>query len=108
MDRRVMLWIAAVLALGIPLTLLTISIKDDPMPSQDLSVLDSISGWDVPGLAGFFSFVSFLTDARQALIIGALGVVFLWLIGMSRAAFAFAIVGAIVGVVAVLGDFTLG
>ena len=107
-DRRLLLWLAAALFLGTTLTLLTISIKDDPFPSQDLSVLDSISGWDVPALAGFFSFVSFLTNAQQALIIGALAVAFLWLIGMNRAAFAFAIVGAIIGVVAILGDFTLG
>ena len=53
-DRRVMLWIAAVVALMTPLTLLTISINNNPFPSQDLSVLDSISGWDVAGLAGFF------------------------------------------------------
>ena len=107
LDRRVTLSIAAVVALGIPLTLLTISIKDDPFPSQDLSVLDSISGWDVPGLAGFFNFVSF-TTGKVAIILGALAVAFLWLIGMNRAAFAFAIVGAIIGVVSIIGDLALG
>ena len=107
MDRRVMLWIAAVVALGIPLTLLTISIENNPFPSQDLSILDSISGWDVPGLAAFFTFVSIVTG-KVALILGALAVAFLWLIGMNRAAFSFAIVGAIIGAVSILGDATLG
>ncbi len=107
MDRRVLLWIAAVVALAVPLTLLTVSIKDNPFPSQDVSVLDSISGWDVPGLAGFFTLVSTLTG-KTALLLGVLAVAFLWLIGMNRAAFSFAIVGAIIGVVSILGDATLG
>jgi hypothetical protein len=107
-DRRVLLWAATAVVLGVLLTLLTVSIKNNPFPAQDLNVRDSIRGWDVPGLAGFFDFVSFLTAGRQAFVIGIASVGFLWLIGMSRAALAFGIVGIIIGVVAVLGDFTLG
>jgi undecaprenyl-diphosphatase len=107
-DRRVLLWAATAVVLGVLLTLLTVSIKNNPFPAQDLNVRDSILGWDVPGLVGFFDFVSFLTAGRQAFVIGIASVGFLWLIGMSRAALAFGIVGIIIGVVAVLGDFTLG
>lgn len=42
------------------------------------------------------------------MLIGAMGIVFLWLLGQTKAAVAFFIVGAIVGVVAFLGDYTLG
>ena len=107
-DRRVMLWIAAVVALGLPLILLTVSLENTPFPSQDQSVLDSISGWDVAGLAGFFTFTSFLTDGTTTLIIGVLAVVFLWLVGMNRAAFYFGVLGVIIAVVTTLGDFTIG
>ena len=103
-----LLWATAAVALGVLLTLLTVSIKNDPLPGQDVSVRDSIRGWDVAGLAGFFDFVSFVTAGRQAFVIGAASVGFLWLIGMSRAAFAFGVVGIIIAVVAVLGDYTLG
>ncbi len=107
-DRRILTWAAVAVALGVLLTLLTVSIKNDPLPSQDVSVRDSIRGWDVVGLSGFFDFVSFLTAGRQAFVIGAASVGFLWLIGMQRAAVTFGIVGIIIGVVAVLGDYTLG
>ena len=103
-----MLWIAAVLALGIPLILLTVSLDATPFPSQDQSVLDSINGWDVSGLAGFFTFVSFITNGTTTLIIGVLAVASLWLIGMNRAAFYFGVLGVIIAVVTTLGDFTLG
>ena len=50
-----LLWLAAVGALTVPLVLLSIAIKNNPFPSQDLTVMAWLAEWDVPGLAGFRS-----------------------------------------------------
>ena len=105
---RLLLWLVAVGMLTSLLVLLTIAIKDGPVPSQDRSVLDWVVGRDVPLLAGFMNGISGLTSNFPAMGMGVAGILFLWLIGLPRAALAFAVVGGIVGVVAFVGDLTLG
>ena len=105
---RSLLWLAALGILTTLLTLLSIAIKDNPIPSQDLTVLNWVTDWDLPGLRGFMETVSFLTNNWPAMLLGLAGISFLWLLGLSREAKAFAVVGGIVGAVAFLGDFTLG
>jgi len=100
-------WLATFGALTTLVTLLSIAIKNDPLPSQDVTVLNNVSGWDVWGLTAALGAVSFLTNNFPALILGIGAVGFLWLLGLNREAFAFAIIGGIVGAVAFLGDFTL-
>lgn len=103
------LWVTGVAAAMAALTVLTLSVESEPYPSQDLSVIEAIQGWDAPGLRGFFEFVSYLAnDNWPAMLIGATGVLFLWLLGQTKAAVAFLVVGAVVAVVAFLGDYTLG
>ena len=70
--------------------------------------MDWIAGWDLPGLTGFFEVVSFLTNNWPAMVLGLAGIAFLWLLGMTRQAVAFAFIGGIVFAAATLGDFTLG
>ncbi|MCZ6614227.1 MAG: phosphatase PAP2 family protein [Chloroflexi bacterium] len=52
--------------------------------------------------------VSFLTNNWPGMILGLMGVGFLWLVGLTREAKSFAVIGGIVGFVAFFGDFTLG
>ena len=105
---RVVLWLAAVGVLATLLALLTKVVMNDHTPAQDIAVMDWVVGWDLPGLHGLFTAVSFLTSGGAGLVYGPAGIVLLFLLGKSRAALAFAVVGVIVGIVAVLGDYTLG
>ena len=102
LNKRSLLWLAAVGILATLLALLTIAIKDNPTPSQDQSVLDSVAGWDLRGLTTFFDVVSFATGAWAGIIYGALGIGFLLLMGKTRAAVVFGVVGLTIGLVAIL------
>ena len=76
LSTRSLLWLAAV---GIPvalLALLTKAITDNPMASQDLSVMNWIVGWDLWGLSTYFEVVSFFTSSKAGLIYGPLGIIF--------------------------------
>ena len=105
---RVVLWLMTVAVLGTLLALLTAAITDNPTPSPDVTVMDWVAGRDWPGLGTFFSVVSFLTSAYAGLIYGPAGIAFLLLLGKFRAAIIFGVVVVAIGVVAILGDFTLG
>lgn len=105
---RVVVWLAAMGILTALLALLSIAIKNDPTPSQDITVLNWVIAWELPGLTGLMETVSFLTNNRPAMVLGLAGVLFLWLLGLTREAKAFAVIGVIIGVVASLGDSTLG
>ena len=97
-------WLATVAVLGTLLTLLTIAIKNDPEPSLDKTVLDWVTGLEFTGLAGFSRAVSAVTSNYPVLAIAASGVLFLWLLGMNRAALGFAVVGLVAAIVALAGD----
>ena len=71
--------------------------------------MDSVAGWDgLRGLTTFFDVVSFATGAWAGIIYGALGIGFLLLMGKTRAAVVFGVVGLTIGLVAILGDLFLG
>ena len=70
--------------------------------------MDWIVGWDLPGLGRFFEGVSSLTGVKAGLIYGPLGIVALLLLGKNRAAMVLGAVGLTIGLIAVLGDYTLG
>ncbi|MEE8518940.1 MAG: phosphatase PAP2 family protein, partial [Dehalococcoidia bacterium] len=84
------------------------SIKHDPLPSLDRTVIVQVSGWDLPGLTTFAQVISALTSNFPILGVALLGILFLWLLGMSRAAVTFAILGVVAGIVAFAGDELLG
>ena len=105
---RFLLWLVAVGILATLLALLTVAIANNPTPSQDVSVLDWVAGWDLPGVTTFFDVVSLITDAEAGIIYGVMGIGFLLLMGKARAAVVFGVVGLTIGVVAILGDYTLG
>ena len=92
----------------IPFALLTVAIQDGQTPSQDQTVLDWVVGLDFPLLAGFSETVSVMTNSPMLIGVGAVVMVLLWLLGMTRAALGFAFVGAVVGAVAYGSDFTIG
>ena len=108
LSKRSLLWLAAVGILATLLALLTKAIMDDPTPSQDLRVMEWVVGWDLRGLKTFFDVVSFVTGPEPGIIYGLLGVMFLLLLGKTRPAIVFTVVGVTIGLVAILGDFTLG
>lgn len=54
-------------------TLLIVAINADPQLSQDMTVMNSIRGWDLPGLSGFFSLISALTSLKVGLVYGVIG-----------------------------------
>ena len=102
------LWLGAVSALTIILVLLSMAIRSNPMPSPDIAVMDWVLGWDLPALGGFFRVVSPLTSTQAGMVYGLGTMALLLALRKLRAALAVAIVGAAIGVVAVLGDYTLG
>ena len=104
----VVIWLAAVAALSTLLALLTMAIMNNPFSSQDFTVMTWLTGWDVPGLAGFFHGVSILTDGPVAVLLGLAGIMVLWLLGMPRAALAFAVVGGTFGLGVVLAEYGMG
>jgi len=107
-NPRVALWLVAFAALLIPLILLTIALDDDPFPSQDQTVLDWVADRDFLTLGTISYIISAVTDAPAAAGIGLALVFFLWLLGMTRTALAFAVVGGVVLIVLFLGDETIG
>ena len=54
-------------------TLLIVAINADPQLGQDMTVMNSIRGWNPPGLSGFFSLISALTSLKVGLVYGVIG-----------------------------------
>ena len=104
----VMLWLAAVAVFSTLLAPLTAAIINNPIPSQDVAIMDWVTGRHWPGSGTFFETLSFLTSSKAGVIYVPAGITFLLLLGKTRAALVFAVVGATVVFVAVLGDYTLG
>ena len=102
------LWMVAIAGLASLTALLTIAVSDSAVPSQDQTVLDWVADRDAPLVGGFSEFVAFLTRGYEAAALSAIAIVFLWLLGMTRAALGFAFVGGVIGVVAFGADFTIG
>ena len=107
-SPAVVLWLVAAAVLAASLVLLAIAIENDPVPSQDQTVLDWVVSRDYPLVSGLSEGVTFLTDNRTSFALGLLVITFFWLIGLSRAAVGFAVVGGVIVVVAFLGDTILG
>ena len=105
---RVLTWLAVAAMPAVSFALLTVAIQDGQTPSQDRTVLDWVVSLDVPLLAGLTKVISGATSNFALIGVGALVIVFLWLLGMMRAALGFALVGAVVGAVAYASDFTIG
>ncbi len=99
------LWVVAIAGLASVIVLLTIAISDGAVPSQDRTVLDWVVGRDAPLVAGISEVISAVTRGREATALSAVAIVFLWLLGMTRAALAFAFVGLTIGAVAFGADF---
>ncbi len=104
----ILLWVAAAAGLAIPLILLTMALEDNQIPSQDQTVLDWVSSRDFPLLDGISRVISAVADGPATAGIGIASVGLLWLLGATRAAQGFAVVGAVVLTVSLLGDRTLG
>jgi len=105
---RSLLWLAAVGILVALLALLTNAMSDNSIPSQDVTVSEWIVGWDLWGLTNFFDVVSFVTSSKAGFIYGPLGIIFLLLLGKTRPAIVFAVVGVSIAVVAIAADVSLG
>ena len=105
---RATIWLAALVLLGTLVVLLSVAIKGNPFPSQDLAVMDWVSGWGLPGLDQAAYIVSLLTGAGAGAIYGVVGIGALLVLRKFRTAVYFSLVGAVVALVAVLGDQTLG
>ena len=87
---------------------MTAEIIETPFPSQDLAALEWITGWEAPGLPGFFILIDWLTGLNASLIYGVVGLPALLLVRQQKTAVAFVVVGAVAAAASFLGDFTLG
>ena len=105
---RMLGWMTAFGILTILLAILTISVIENRLVVQEIALIDWVTGWNFPGLSALFGVVSFLTGAKAGLIYGPLGISFLLLLGKTREAIIFAIVGLTIAAIAILGDYTLG
>ena len=101
-------WFLAAVVLATLATLLTVAVIVDPEPSQDLTVMRWIRGWDLPGLSGFFRLISALTSVNAGLVYGVVGLSGLFITQQRKTALAFVFVGAVAAVASFIGDFTLG
>ena len=104
---KIGLWLASAAVLTVIVVILAVAIKNNPYPSQDLAIMDWVIGWNIPGLAGFLNAISFLTSKTAGVAIGIAGTSALLIMRKTRGALEFAVVGATVGVIAVVGDYTL-
>ena len=102
------LWLASMGVLIALLAVLTIVIEDNPESSLDFRLLNSIVGWDLPGLVWLFAFVSFLTSNIPGLLMALSAVGFLWLLGLNRESKALFVIWMILGLVVYMGDATFG
>ena len=105
---RLAAWFGIATVPAVSFALLTMAIRDGRTPSQDQAVLEWVVGLDVPLLAGLTKVVGAATSNFALAGVGAVVLVFLWLLGMTRVAIGFAIVGAVVGAVAYGSEFTVG
>ena len=87
---------------------MTAAIIETPFPSQDLAALEWITGWEAPGLSGFFILVDWLIGLNAGLIYGVVGLPALLLVRQQKTAVAFVVGGAVAAGASFLGDFTLG
>jgi|GEM_PF-549380 len=101
-------WLAVVGLLAALLAWLTVNVTNDALLPNDQTVMDWVSGWDLPGLSGLLLMVSALTGAEAGLVYGLVGVSILLLVGKTRGALIFTIVAMTIGLVSILGDYTLG
>ena len=101
-------WVAAAGVLATLLAFLTANVIDNRLLIQDQTVQDWVTRWDLPGLSELFGVVSFLTSSKAGFVYGPLGIVILLLLGKTREAVVFGVVGSTIAAVAVLGDYTLG
>ena len=112
LSKRPLLWLVAVGVLATLLALLTTLVVDVPDRSQDIRAMnwamEGIVGWDLWGLTTYFEVVSATTSAKAGIVYGGLGIMFLLLLEKTRPAIVFTAVGLTIGIVAILGDFTLG
>ncbi|MEE9284480.1 MAG: phosphatase PAP2 family protein [Dehalococcoidia bacterium] len=106
-NRRVLLWLVAFGSLATLLAVLTVVVRNNPGSSADVTVLAEVSSWHAPGLTGFSKVIN-VTNNWPAVALGSAGIAFLWLLGRTREAFGFAVIGGIVGLAAFAGDLTLG
>ena len=102
------LWLLLAVVLVTMTALLTVAIIADPQPSQDLTVMAWIRGWDQPGWDAFFKVVSLLTSLKAGLVYGVMGLAGLFITRQRRLALAFCVVGSVAAVASFVGDYTLG
>ena len=102
------IWLLVAVVLATLAALLTVAVIADPQPSQDLTVMNWIRGWDLPGLSGFFSLISALTGLNAGLVYGVVGLGGLFIARQRKTVLAFVFVGAVAAVASFIGDFTLG
>jgi len=108
LSKWALIWLAVVAALVALLTILTVSVSENPSISQDLRIMKWIVDWDLPGLTTYFNLVSAVTHTTAGIVYGVLGVTFLILLGKTRPAIAFLAVGLSIAVVALAADHSLG
>ena len=108
LNPRVLGLMAAIGVLAGLLTILTISVMEDRLLAQENTLMDWVTGRDFPGLSALFGTISFWTGAKAGFIYGSLGITFLLLMGKTRQAVIFAVVGLTIAAIAILGDYTLG
>ena len=108
LSPKLLIWLVLVGGLSGLLGLLTIVIMKDAAPTQDIRAMDWIVGWDLWGLTTFLGVVSIITSAKAGIVYVSVGVMFLLLPRKTRPAIVFTAIGVTIGLVAILGDFTLG
>ena len=94
--------------LTVLIAFLTVSLMNNPFPSQDLDIYHWVTGLNVGGLAGFFKVVSVMTDSKVALVYGMAGLALLLYLKQLKLALILGAVGAAAAIGAVVSDFTLG
>ena len=107
-NPRLLGWMLGLATLAALLAILTVSVTENRFLAQDLSLMNWVTGWNFPGLSALFSIISFLTGATAGLIYGSLGITFLLLLGKTREAVIFTVVGLTIAAISIFGDYTLG
>ena len=112
LTTRSLIWLVTMGILAALLAVLTQAVIDVTDRTQDIKTMnwamDGLVGWDFWGVTTFFDVVSAVTGAKAGIVYGTLGITFLLLLGKTRPAIVFTVVGLTIAAVSVLGDATLG
>lgn len=101
-------WPVALAVLGVVLLALALAVRANPGSTLENEVMDWVRGWSAPGLDGFMTDVSAVTDTPPRLGLGLAMVAAVAVTGRTRRAYTLALAGVAAAALGLAADYALG